>query len=196
VDQKTGSSSGRLQAQTKQSTQAINRLHNLLARVFPELALFANDFAATWVLELLAKYPTAERIAQARLASLEKIPFIPQAKVAELQGAARRSVGSLRGELAETLVRELVAQVRHCQTAKNKLRQLLTQTYAGLPESRHQPLTSIPCIGEATAAVLVAKIADIDRFQTPSSSSATSASFPQNTPPASTKKASPFPSAR
>jgi len=29
---------GRLQAQVKQTTQAINRLHNLLARVFPELA--------------------------------------------------------------------------------------------------------------------------------------------------------------
>src|SRR4051812_4501093 len=29
---------GRLQAQTKQTTQAINRLHNLLARAFPELA--------------------------------------------------------------------------------------------------------------------------------------------------------------
>jgi transposase len=158
---------GRLQAQTKQSTQAINRLHNLLARVFPELASFANDFAATWVLELLTKYPTSERIAQARLASLEKIPFIPQAKVTALHGAAQRSVGSLRGELAETLVKELVAQVRHCQMAENKLRQLLTQTYAGLPESRHQHLTSIPGIGEATAAVLVAKIADIDRFQTP-----------------------------
>ena len=158
---------GRLQAQTKQSTQAINRLHNLLARVFPELASFANDFAATWVLELLTKYPTSERIAQARLASLEKIPFIPQAKVTALHGAAQRSVGTLRGELAETLVKELVAQVRHCQTAENKLRQLLTHTYAGLPESRHQHLTSIPGIGEATAAVLVAKIADIDRFQTP-----------------------------
>src|SRR3984885_16346489 len=32
---------GRLQAQVKQKTQAINRLHNLLARVFPELAPLA-----------------------------------------------------------------------------------------------------------------------------------------------------------
>ena len=29
---------GRLQSKVKQTTQAINRLHNLLARVFPELA--------------------------------------------------------------------------------------------------------------------------------------------------------------
>src|SRR5205085_6508684 len=69
---------GRLQAKVKQSTQAINRLHNLLARVFPELATLTEDVAARWVLRLLDKYPSAERIAQARLGSLEKIPYLPQ----------------------------------------------------------------------------------------------------------------------
>src|SRR5262249_32794227 len=49
---------GRLQAHVKQTTQAINRLHNLLARVFPELATLTDDVAAGWVLRLLAKYPT------------------------------------------------------------------------------------------------------------------------------------------
>jgi transposase len=54
---------GRLQAKVKQSTQAINRLHNLMARVFPELATVTDDVAAAWVLHLLDKYPSAERIA-------------------------------------------------------------------------------------------------------------------------------------
>src|SRR5262249_39570741 len=40
---------GRLQAKVKQSTQAINRLHNLLARVFPELATRTDDLTAAWV---------------------------------------------------------------------------------------------------------------------------------------------------
>jgi hypothetical protein len=118
---------GRLQAQTKQSTQAVHRLHNLLARVFPELASFANNFAAGWVLELLTQYPTAEKIARARLTSLEKIAFIPPAKVPALHAAARQSVGSLRGALAETLVRELVQQVRSSQAAEHQLRKLLRQ---------------------------------------------------------------------
>src|SRR5262249_24060681 len=69
-----GEVAGRLQARVKHTTQAINRLHNLMARVFPELATLAHDFAARWVLTLLDKYPTAERIAQARLASIGKIP--------------------------------------------------------------------------------------------------------------------------
>src|SRR6202023_131074 len=96
---------GRLQAQVKQTTQAINRLHNLLARVFPELATLTDDLAASWVLQLLDKYPSAERLGQARLASLEKIPYLPSDKAQPLHQAAQQSVASLRGAVAETLVR-------------------------------------------------------------------------------------------
>jgi transposase len=162
-----GEVAGRLQAQIKQATQAVNRLHNLLARVFPELALFANNFAAAWVLELVAKYPSATKIGQARLASLKKIPYLPKAKAEDLHQAAGQSVGTLRGAVAETLVRELVAEVRHSQGAERKLRQLLIATYQALPEGKHTHLTSIPGIGASSAAVLVAKILDIDRFATP-----------------------------
>src|SRR6202521_5767570 len=64
---------GRLQAKVKQSTQAINRLHNLMARVFPELANLTDDLTASWVLQLLEQYPTAQRLGQARIATLQKI---------------------------------------------------------------------------------------------------------------------------
>src|SRR5262249_12902692 len=149
------------------TTQAINRLHNLLARVFPELATLAHDFAAGWVLRLLDKYPTAERIAQARLSSIAKIPHLPEDKVAALHQAAQQSVGSLSGAVAEPLVRNLVVQVRHCEHTEQDMRNLLTVAFADLPPSGHRQLVTIPGIGEATAAVLVAKIVDIDRFETP-----------------------------
>jgi transposase len=158
---------GRLQAQVKQTTQAINRLHNLLARVFPELATLTDDVAARWVLRLLDKYPSADRIAQARLGSLEKIPYLPQDKVAALHQAAQHSVASLRGAVAETLMRELVGQVRHGQHAEQKMRQLLSAAFAELPPSGHLQVVTIPGIGDATAAALVAKIVDINRFATP-----------------------------
>ena len=157
---------GRLQAQVKQTTQAINRLHNLMARVFPELATLTNDFDACWVLQLLDKYPTPERLAQARLTSLEKIRHLPQDKAQPLHQAAQQSVGSLSGAVAESLVRDLVTQVRHCEQAEQNMRNLLSAAFADLPASGHQQLITIPGIGEATAAVLVAKIVDIDRFET------------------------------
>jgi transposase len=158
---------GRLQAQVKQTTQATNRLHNLLARVFPELATLADDIAAGWVLHLLDKYPSPERLGQARLASIQKIPYLPSDKAEPLHQAAQQSVGSLRGAVAETLVRDLVAQLRHCEQAEQKMRDLLTAAHDDLPPSGHLQVVTIPGIGAATAAVLTAKIVDIDRFETP-----------------------------
>lgn len=156
----------RLQAQVKQTTQAVNRLHNLMARVFPELAALADDFTAGWLLQLLDKYPTAERIAHAQLRSLENIPYLPGKQAAPLHQAAKQSVGSLRGAVAEALVRELVTGVRHCLEQEGKLRRLLGEAFEELPAGGHQQVRSICGIGTATAAVLVAKIIDIERFAT------------------------------
>ena len=158
---------GRLEAQVKQTTQATNRLHNLLARTFPELATLTDDIARGWVLHLLDKYPTADRIAQAHLASLEKIPHLSGDQARALHQAAGQSVASLRGSVAESLVSALVAQVRHCQNAEKAMRKLLTKAFADLPASPHVQVLTIPGIGEATAAALVAKIVDIKRFATP-----------------------------
>jgi transposase len=158
---------GRLQAKVKQTTQAVNRLHNLLARTFPELATLTDDIAVAWALRLLQMYPTAERIAAAHLASLEKIPHLSREQAQALHQAAKQSVASVRGDLAEALVRDLVGQVQHCQKAEQHLRQLLVAAFSDLPASPHVQILTIPGIGEATAAALVAKIVDIDRFKTP-----------------------------
>jgi transposase len=184
---------GRLQAQSKQATQAVNRLHLHLARVFPELANVTNNFAAAWVLELLAKYPSAAKIAQARLASLEKIPYLSPTKAQAVHQAAGQSVGSLRGPIAEGLVGELVAEVRHSQAAESRLRQLLKKTYAALPTGRHTHLTSIPGIGDQTAAILVAKIIDIDRFATPEALVGYFGIFPEEHSSGVDKKGRPLP---
>jgi transposase len=158
---------GRLQSKVKQTTQAINRLHNLLARAFPELATLTDDISAGWVLKLLEKYPTAERIAGAHLASLEKIPHLSSEQAQALHQAAKQSVASLSGDLAEALVRDLVSQLQQCQQAERQLRKMLLAAFSDLPASPHVQVLTIPGIGEATAAALVAKIVDIDRFPTP-----------------------------
>lgn len=157
---------GRLQAQVKQTTQAVNRLHNLLARTFPELDTLTPDLAAAWVLRLLDQYPTAERIANAHRGSLVKIPYLPQDKVDTIQESARDSVATLRGSAAEALIRSLVTQVRNSQDAEKRLKHLLSNAFDELPGSGHRQVITIPGIGKATAAVLIAKIGDIDRFET------------------------------
>jgi transposase len=160
---------GRLHGQVKQTTQATNRLHNLLARTFPELAVLAKDITAAWVLRLLRKYPTAERIAAAHLTSLEKIPHLDGDQAQRVQQAARQSVASLSGPAAEALVRNLVDQVVSSRKAQRDLQQLVSDTWDSLPTSPHVQVLTIRGIGRATAAILVAKIVDIDRFATPES---------------------------
>jgi transposase len=158
---------GRLQAKVKQSTQAINRLHNLLARVFPELANLTEDITARWVLDLLDKYPTTQRIGQARLASLQKIPYLTPELAGQLHLIAQQSVACLSGDVAEALVRDLVGQVRHTQHAEEQMRRLLSDAYAALPASPHLRVVTIPGIGVATAAAIIAQAVDINRFLTP-----------------------------
>ncbi len=184
---------GRLQAQVKQTTQAVNRLHNLLARVFPELATLTDDIAAGWVLRLLDQYPTAERIAAAHLASLKKIPYLSGEQAEALHQAAGQSVASLRGSVAEALIGDLVTHVRHCQKAEEALRKLLTTAFADLPVSPHVQVVTIPGIGEATAAVLVAKIVDIDRFTTPDQVVGYFGVFPEENSSGVNKQGNPLP---
>lgn len=157
----------RLEGQVKSTTQAVNRLHNLMARVFPELAALAPCFSAAWVLSLLRAYPTPQRIAQARPMSLEKIPHVSADRARQLQTAAKTSVGSLSGKVAEELVAHAVAEVQHAQQAADRLESLLLQAFDALPGSGHVQLQTIAGIGRVTAAVLTAKMIDVARFETP-----------------------------
>lgn len=75
---------------------------------------------------------------------------------------AKNTIGTLTGEVAEELVRTLVGQLQQSKVAKARLEKLLVQAYHALPLSN--PIASIPGIGDATAAVLTAKIVDINRF--------------------------------
>jgi transposase len=155
----------RLEGQCRQSTRLTNQLHNLLARVFPELGLLVADLQARWLLQLLANYPTPQQLARARLATLTAIPFLTEDKAHKIQAAAATTVASFTGTSAATLVQELVGQLRDSLAAEAKLHDLMTTAYQQLQQSNH--LDSIPGIGAATAAVLTAKMVAIERFATP-----------------------------
>lgn len=155
----------RLQGQVRQSTRLTNQLHNLLARVFPELAFHAADLKARWVLQLLQQYPTPARLARARRASLTAIPFLTEDTAAKIQGQAATSVASFTSDTADLLVRQLVTQLRHSLAEEDRLHDLLAAAYRACPEPNH--LDTIPGVGTATAAVLTAKIVAIDRFAGP-----------------------------
>lgn len=156
---------GRLQAAVREQTRHVNQLHNLLARVFPELAGHAADLKATWVIDLLSRYPTPARLAKATADDLATIPHLSVEKADAVLTAAKTTIASLSGKTAESLVRQLVAQLRGDRVAKKRLERLLADGYHALPTSNH--LDTIVGFGVVTAAVLTAKIVDIARFERP-----------------------------
>jgi transposase len=156
---------GRLQAVVRQRTRLINQFHHLLALTFPELALLTKDLAAGWVLELVHRYPTAQRLAEATTADLSAIPYLPEAQAEPVLEHARTSIASLQGEASEELVRDQVRQLRDTSARQKRLEKLLVSAYQALPDANH--LATIPGIGNVTAAVLTAFILDIDCFATP-----------------------------
>jgi transposase len=156
---------GRLQAVVRQRTRLVNQLHQLLARTYPELAVRVPDISTGWVLELLTRFPTARRLAQSAATDLQAIPYLPHDRVDELLTAARDSIGSLSGAVADDLVRDQVRQLRDCQARQKRLESLLVSAYRDLPADNH--LATIKGIGDVTAAILTAFILDINRFATP-----------------------------
>ncbi len=156
---------GRLQAVVRQRTRLINQLHHLVALAFPELALVVKDLAAGWVLELLHRFPSATRLAEASENAVAEIAYLPEAQITPLLQHARSSVASLRGAIVEELVRDQVRQLRDVNARQKRLEKLLVSAYQMLPQQNH--LATIPGIGEVTAAVLTAFILNIERFESP-----------------------------
>src|SRR5687768_6838481 len=157
----------RLQAAIKDATRASNRLHNLLARVFPEMATLVSSVKAGWVEALLTQYPTPQQLAAAPAGDLAKLPHLNPEMAEKLQLAAKSTVGSLKGDVAEALVRHQVQQLQTAQASVKSLEKLLAQAFEALPRSGHVQVETIPGIGTTTAAVLVAKMISLDRFATP-----------------------------
>jgi transposase len=156
---------GRLQATVRQRTRLLNQFHHLLALTFPELALLVKDLSLGWVLELVHRYPTARRLADATPEALGTIPYLPDKHLGTLLEHARASVASLDGPALEELVRDQVRQLRDVQARQKRLENTLVEAYHRLPQTNH--LETIPGIGAVTAAILTAVIVDIQRFATP-----------------------------
>ena len=154
------------EAAAKQETRLVNQLHGLMARVFPELAIYVRDLSTSYVLTLLDKYPTPAKLARAQIETLVKIPHLGRAKAELLRTAAASSLGSNQGELGDLMVRQKVRELRQQQSESAKLDKLIEKAWEALPEGAHQRILTIKGIGIQTAAALVAKIVSIERFET------------------------------
>lgn len=146
------------------------KMISILDRVFPEYEqLFSKVFVET-SRQLLVEALTPEEFADFDLSELSHFLYqasqgrYGQKKAEEIQEAARRSVGV--GFLADVLRVQMQCLLQQLDLLEQQQEQLNAEIEV-MMDRIPQYITSIPGVGAATGATILAEIGDIRRFQTP-----------------------------
>jgi len=154
-----------IQLLSRQKTQMINELKQLLYTCFPELQRFCKQSIPVWVLNLLIKFPTSNDLSHATIAKVTKIKSISSGKAQKLIERAKSSTSSrgthTDGYLISSIAEDLLAK----QKRIDELKKLLCEKCTGNEVTLIQ---SIVGIGAYSAARIMIQIEHIERFQSPS----------------------------
>jgi hypothetical protein len=152
----------------QEKTRITNQLLAELHVCNPEMLHFARHDRPKWWIQLLQAYPTASRLAKAKLEELVKIPHLGVERAKHLIGLAQHSVGALGDAGMEITVSLLLERLLWLEGLIDKhLPEVITLIKA---DTRQCEDFSLLCgmhgIGEKTAAILLCEIGSIDRFRT------------------------------
>ncbi len=152
---------GLVELLVKQRTQLRNQLGSLLYSAHPELLAYCKNGTPQWLLKVLLRYPTAQRVARARAKTLAGIPYVSLERAQSLIEAARRSVASASDDDTETLIEETARQILHLRQVIARQTQTL-KTRCDVPEL--ELLKSFDGISDYTAIGLLLEIESVERF--------------------------------
>jgi len=145
---------------TKQRAELLNQLESLLYSTFPEILTYCKEGFSDWVLKLLQRYPTAQRIENAELSSIASIPYVSRKKALKLQALAQRSVGNhneATADIIQTIAQEIIHLSSMIDQKEKKLQETVSDTDIKL-------LESFKGIGTYSAVGLLLHIGTIERF--------------------------------
>lgn len=146
----------------KQHTALVNQLETLLYRAHPQLLTYLTNGAPQWILKLVERYPTAERLARARVSALAKIPYLRRERATKLIADAKQSVASASGPATEQLLSELARQILHLDELITSQKKALS-AQLDLPEEV-ELLKSFGSIADYSAVGLLLEIQTVLRF--------------------------------
>ncbi|HEY4492611.1 MAG TPA: IS110 family transposase [Acidobacteriota bacterium] len=142
--------------------QAQCELQSLLPTVQPELVQYCRDGLPGWILELLLAYPTAARLAKARVKTVAKIKQLSESKASKLIAAAKESVASQLDEHTEQTILFLVREIEAQNEKIAQLQQILVDSLKNDQEVKI--IDSVTGIGTWTAIVLHLEYGNLERF--------------------------------
>ena len=152
-----------VEMQKKQRTQTINQLETILYCSNPILLRFKKDNLPNWLVELIIKCPTADKLAKARPESLAKIPYLTLKRAQELVAEAKQNIASATDRNAELLVSQIALQIKAFDQNIKSQMQLIEQDLIS-PEM--ELLKSFQGIDTTSAIGLLLEIGAISRFPT------------------------------
>lgn len=153
-----------LELVTKQKTQLINELKQLLYSGFPELQRFCKQGIPSWVLSLLIKYPSPDKLAHLKPEKLARIKGITVEKAKSLILKAQATIASRSNPSESFLIAQLATDVKSKQERIKELKQYLEEHCNGQEKELVQ---SIKGIGSYSASAIMIQIEDVRRFASP-----------------------------
>jgi len=152
-----------VEMQKAQRTQTINQLETILYCANPILMRYKKNNLPGWLLELIIKCPTADKLAKARPESLAKIPYLTLPRARDLVAEAKQNIASATDRNAELLVRQIALQIKAFDQNIKSQMQLIEKNMI-CPEI--EILKSFKGIDTVSAIGLLLEIETIERFPT------------------------------
>ena len=155
----------------KDRTALKNKATTCADRVFPELAKVVGGMNSATARALLKDFGTPERIAKTDIRTLEKAVKTAsngqfgRAMAEEVKAAAKRSIGSTFA--AKSVAFELRSIIETIECLDRQIKEVEAEACREMDQEMRALLTSIPGIGDISAATIAAEIGDPERFENP-----------------------------
>lgn len=146
----------------KQKVQFDNQLEKLLYRHFQELLVYCRHGVPNWILHILEKYPTPEKIKKAGIEKLSKLKGIgpKYAKKVNEKASLNHQIHTPDIEFA---IKGTVSEILHRKKKIAESKSFLSAAYNGNPLVKL--LCTITGIGYDSAISILFEIGDIERFK-------------------------------
>jgi len=148
--------------QMKVLRQLSNNLQSIVYSANPELLSQCKFGFSGRILNVLKEYPTAKKLARAKVKKLSMINGINDVDASDMIAAAKTSVASLQDDLIGEMISSSARQIEQISSSIDRAIDTI------LKERRPKEidlLMSIPGIGERTALILFMEIGCIHRFR-------------------------------
>ena len=150
-----------IQMQIKQRSQLSNQLGMWLYGSFSEVVIYCRNGIPNWLLRMLVKYPTAEKVVNART-GLSEIRGISKEKAASLKIKAGQSSQHVSPQMAH-IISVTASEILHKTDLIESEEAYLTDIYKDNPEVGL--LITIPAVGKSSAVKFALEIEDVNRFE-------------------------------